>query len=109
MQVGQALPRPARWLLAFAALAQSLLIAAAGQADLRTSVSGLIRNRFELPWMLRLGAAGLPVNERWPLLTFLLLGLAVGLIWLNPWRGHWRVPLRNPPPRRMPNPRATWL
>jgi hypothetical protein len=99
MQAGQALPRLARRVLAAAALAQSLIVAAAYQADIRTSVSALIRNRFELPWMIRLGAAGVPVTGLWPLVLFLLLGLAVGLIWLNPWRRHRSVPAHSPSTR----------
>jgi hypothetical protein len=84
VQAGQALPRPVRWLLSGAALAQSVIIAAAHQSDIRLAASALIRNRFELPWMIRLHAAGLPVNWLWPSMTFLVLALAVGLIWRNP-------------------------
>jgi hypothetical protein len=84
VQVGQALPRSVRWLLSGAALAQSVIIAAAHQSDIVLAASALIRNRFELPWMIRLRATGLPVNWLWPLLTFLVLGLALALIWRNP-------------------------
>jgi hypothetical protein len=84
VQAGQALPRPVRWLLGGAALAQSVIIAAAHQSDIWLAASALIRNRFELPWMIRLHAAGLPVNWLWPAVTFLALALAVGLIWRNP-------------------------
>jgi hypothetical protein len=84
VQAGQALPRPVQWLLSGAALAQSVIIAAAHQSDIRLAASSLVRNRFELPWMIRLDAAGLPVNWLWPVVTFLVLGLAVALIWRNP-------------------------
>ena len=84
VQVGQALPRSVRWLLSGAALAQSVIIAAAHQSDIVLAASALIRNRFELPWMIRLRAAGLPVNWLWPVVTFLVLAVAVALIWRNP-------------------------
>jgi hypothetical protein len=107
VQVGQALPPPMRWLLSGAALAQSVIIAAAHQSDILLAASALIRNRFELPWMIRLGAAGLPVNWLWPLVTFLVLGLAVGFIWRNPQlrRAHAgpAAPSRNRPARPVPS------
>jgi hypothetical protein len=34
--------------------------------------------------MIRLGDAGVPVNWAWPLVTFILLTLALAFIWLAP-------------------------
>ena len=84
VQVGQALPRPMRWMLSGAALVQSFIIAAAHQSDVLLAASALMRNQVELPWMIRLRATGLPVNWLWPVVTFLVLALAVALIWRNP-------------------------
>jgi hypothetical protein len=107
VQAGQALPRPTRWLLSGAALAQSVIIAASHQSDILLAASALIRNRFELPWMIRLRATGLPVNWLWPLLTFLVLGLALALIWRNPQLRRARAgpadPSRNRQVRPVPN------
>jgi hypothetical protein len=107
VQVGQALPRSVRWLLSGAALAQSVIIAAAHQSDIVLAASALIRNRFELPWMIRLRATGLPVNWLWPVVTFLVLAVAVGLIWRNPHlrgsRAGPAAPSRNRPIRPVPN------
>jgi hypothetical protein len=107
MQVGQALPRPVRWLLSGAALAQSFIIAATHQSDVLLAASALLRNRLELPWMIRLGATGLPVNWLWPVVTFLVLGLAMALIWRNPQLRHSRAeqvdPSRNRRARPVPN------
>lgn len=107
VQVGQALPRPMRWLLSGAALVQSVVIAAAHQSDLLLAANALTRNRFELPWMIRLRATGLPVNWLWPVVIFLVLAIAVGLIWRNPQLRRARagpgVPSRSRPARPVPN------
>jgi hypothetical protein len=42
--------------------------------------------RFELPWMIRLGDAGVPVTWVWCLAAYVALALAVALIWLRPWQ-----------------------
>jgi hypothetical protein len=106
MQVGQSLPRTARWMLTGATLVQSFIIAAAHQSDVLLAASALMRNRFELPWMIRLRATGLPVNWLWPVVIFLMLGLAMGLIWRNPQLRHSPAeptdPSRNRPVRPLP-------
>ena len=39
------------------------------------------RRRFALPWMIRLGEAGVPVNWAWTVITFVLLALAIAFVW----------------------------
>ena len=84
VQVGQALPRPLRWVLAAAACAQSLLLAAVHSSDAWRAAGTLWRRGFKLPWMIRLGESGVAVTWVWPLSTFLLLAAALALVWLAP-------------------------
>jgi hypothetical protein len=87
MQVAQALPRTVQWLLAGTALTQSLIMAGAHENNLRLSVTTLFNRHFQLPWMIRFGHVGLPLTGTLPAVTFLLLVLVLGLIWLKPVRG----------------------
>lgn len=87
MQTAQALARPVRWVLAAAACAQSLVIAAAHRNDLMAAAVTVWQNGFRLPWMIRLADMGVPVTWVWPPATFLLLGLTVALVWLEPGLG----------------------
>lgn len=84
LQAAQALPRIAQWMIATLSCVQSLIIAAAHRNDVRLALSTLWRRKFQLPWMIRLGDAGVPVNWEWPLVTFVLLALALAIIWLVP-------------------------
>jgi len=84
LQVGQALPRVARWVVASASCAQSLILVAAHVNDVRLAVTTLWQRRLALPWMIRLGEAGVPVSWVWTLVTFVLLALAVAIVWLAP-------------------------
>ena len=86
LQAGQALPKFARWIVAIVALAQSFVMAATHQNDVRLAIETLWRRRFFMPWMIRLGNAGVPVNWAWPLLTYALLALALAWIWFVPMR-----------------------
>ena len=52
--------------------------------DVRLAAGTLWRRRFELPWMIRLHAAGAPVTWMWTLATYLLTLLAVAWIWAGP-------------------------
>jgi hypothetical protein len=84
MQTAQILPRAIGWVVAIASCSQSLAIAAAHQNDLRLVLGTLWRRGFALPWMIRLGNAGIPVNWALPLITYTLLGLTLTFIWLKP-------------------------
>jgi hypothetical protein len=84
LQAAQALPRIVQWMIATLSCVQSLIIAAAHRNDVRLALSTLWRRKFRLPWMIRLGDAGVPVNWEWPLVTFVLLALALAIIWLSP-------------------------
>ncbi len=83
-QAAQALPRIVQWMIATLSCLQSVIIAAAHRNDVRLALSTLWRRKFQLPWMIRLGDAGVPVNWEWPLVTFVLLALALAIIWLVP-------------------------
>jgi hypothetical protein len=84
LQVGQALPRVVRWVVASVSCAQSGLLVVAHVNDVRLAVSTLWQRRLALPWMIRLGEAGVPVTWVWTLLTYVLLTLSVAFIWLAP-------------------------
>jgi hypothetical protein len=84
LQVGQALPRLVRWVVASATCVQSLIMAAAHQNNFRLSVSTLFQRRLALPWMIRLGDTGVPVTWVWTLATFVFLVVAVAFVWLTP-------------------------
>jgi hypothetical protein len=88
MQTAQDLPRIVRWVIAALTCLQSVIIAAAHRNDVRLAVSTIWRRKFQLPWMIRLGDAGVPVNWSWPLVTYVLLALAVTAIWLAPALSH---------------------
>jgi hypothetical protein len=84
MQTAQMLPRVVSWVVAIASCLQSLGMAAAHQNDLRLVLGTLRRRGFVLPWMTRLGNAGVSVNWTLPLITFTLLGFTLAFIWLAP-------------------------
>jgi hypothetical protein len=84
MQVGQSLPRVVRAIVAIAALAQSLILAAAHENDIRMALGTILHRRFALLWMIRLGEAGWHVTWVLTLSTFVLLVLAIAAIWTVP-------------------------
>jgi hypothetical protein len=84
MQTAQILPRVVCWVVAIASCVQSLAMAAAHQNDVRLVLGTLWERGFTLPWMVRLGNAGLSVNWVLPLITFTLLGFTLAFIWLTP-------------------------
>ena len=81
VEAAQALPRVVRWTIAGASCAESLILAATYQKDVRLAAGTLWQRRFALPWMIRLGEAGVPVNWAWTLVTFVLLALAIAFVW----------------------------
>jgi hypothetical protein len=87
LQAGEALPRAARWLVAGASCAQSLIIGVAHENDIRAAVSTIWQRKGALFWMVRLGDAGVHVTWVWPLTTYVLLATGCMLIWLAPQRG----------------------
>lgn len=84
MQAAQILPRVVCSVVAIASCLQSLAMAAAHQNDSRLVLGTLWHRGFSLPWMVRLGNAGVSVNWALPLITFTMLGLALAFIWLAP-------------------------
>jgi len=95
LEAAQALPTVVRWTIAGASCMQSLILAAAHQNDVRLVLGTLWRRRFALPWMIRLGQAGARVTWVWTLVTFALLAVGVGSIWLVPVRrSGWRSPVK---------------
>jgi hypothetical protein len=82
LQAGEALPRAARWLVAGASCAQSLIIGVAHENDIRAAVSTIWQRKGALFWMVRLGDAGVHVTWVWPLTTYVLLAAACAFIWL---------------------------
>ena len=90
LQTAQALPRAVKWLVAGASCAESLILAATHQNDVRFAAAALWRQGLELPWMTRLRIAGAPVTELWPVATLVLLSLALAFIWLAPCGTHAR-------------------
>jgi hypothetical protein len=84
VQTAQTLPRWARRVAGVAACVQSLIIAAAHVNDIRLSVSTLWQRRLALFWMIRLQEAGAPVTWVWTLGTFVVLIVALTIIWVAP-------------------------
>ena len=90
VQTAQALPRWARRVAVVAACSQSLIIAAAHENDIRLALSTLWQRRLALLWMIRLQEAGAPVTWVWTLGTFVVLIVALTIIWVAPGIGNWR-------------------
>ena len=89
VQAVQGLPSLVRQIIAVVTLAQSLLMAASHENDIRLA-SAIWHRHFELVWMLRAARAGAPVTLWWTPAIFLALALALALIWFAPtqrWRG----------------------
>jgi hypothetical protein len=93
LQTGQVLPQSFRCLIAMLSCAQSLIIAAAHGNDVRFALATLWQRRFELTWMIRLRDAGVPVDWRWPVATYVRLATALASIWFVPRRTNSRVAL----------------
>jgi hypothetical protein len=84
MQAAQALPVFLRWSIAGAACAQSLLLHAAHENDIRLALGTLWRRKFALFWMMRLESAGFAMSLRVETLaTYLLLALALACLWVG--------------------------
>lgn len=82
IQAAQALPKAVRLLIALASFAQELSVVAGRQNEIGRSLQSLWSRRFQLPWMIRLGEAGVHVTWAWPLCLLLLLIGALAWIWL---------------------------
>ena len=83
MQSAQALPRTIRWLIAAGACAQSLLMAAAHENNLRSTLATLWNRRGYLLWMTHLSDAGVHVvNWMVPLLTWTAVAIVLAWTWL---------------------------
>ena len=81
LQTAQALPGVVRWLVGIAAGAQSFVMAAAHENNLRDSLSTLSRRQGALHWMIRLRETGLSVNRFLPALTWAAAAVAVICVW----------------------------
>jgi hypothetical protein len=81
LQTAQALPRTLQWLLALAAFAQSLVIAAAHENDIRLALGTLWQRHFEFVWAIRLRQAGAPVSWVWSATAWLLPAVAALILW----------------------------
>ncbi len=81
IQAAQALPRAIRWTIAAASLAQSLLMAAAHENNLRASLATVWRRRGALHWMMHLNDAGIHATWVAPLLTGTVVAIALAWIW----------------------------
>ena len=81
MQAGQALPPKPKWALAIAACAQSLILAAGHENDIRRELSAVWERRFAFFWMVRLQEAGVTVTWVWPLIAYLILIAILMLTW----------------------------
>jgi hypothetical protein len=84
MQTAQILPALVRRVVTVLACAQSLILAASHENDIRAALGVLVQRRFELFWMIRLRDAGAPVTWVWAVGAWVLLILAVTLVWLVP-------------------------
>jgi hypothetical protein len=96
VQAAQGLRPVVKRIVAVATLAQSLLMAASHENDVRLAAAAIWHRHFALVWMLRAARAGAPVTPWWTLAAFLFLTIATALIWLAPspgWRGIRRVKL----------------
>jgi hypothetical protein len=82
MQAAQMLPQAVRWAVAALALAQSIVMTASHENDIRLTLDTLWQRRFEPYWMVRLREAGAPVTWVWTLGAYALLTLAVATVWM---------------------------
>lgn len=82
MQAAQMLPRAVRWSVAALACAQSLVITAAHENDIRMAIGTIWQRRFALLWMIRLREAGSPATWLWTLNAYVFLVSALAVIWL---------------------------
>jgi hypothetical protein len=86
IQAAQALPRAIRYLLAAAAIAQSLVMAAAHENNLRASLTTIWNRRGNLLWMMHLNDAGARITWVVPALTWSLVAIVLVAIWLPAFR-----------------------
>jgi hypothetical protein len=84
MQAAQMLPPVARWCVAALAGAQSLIIAAAHENDIRLAGSTLWQRRFEPYWMVRMREAGGPGSSLWTPALYAVLVMALAIVWIAP-------------------------
>lgn len=94
MQAAQALPKPVRALIAIASVAQSLAPVTGRRNEIALSFAVLRAHHFELPWMLRLGEAGVHVTPLWPVALAAVLLVSMVCIWVPALWIHDRANLR---------------
>jgi hypothetical protein len=82
-QTAQMLPRVVRRALTGLAFAQSLIVAAAHENDIRESLISLWRRHFELFWMVRVRDAGAPVTWVWEAMAYAAAAAALAAIWVR--------------------------
>jgi len=85
IEVARQFPRPLQWILGVCACAQSLILAAAHENDIRLSVSTLVERRGQFFWLIRLRDAGLPVDWGCTVGAWMIPILAAIYIW-TPWK-----------------------
>jgi hypothetical protein len=85
LEAAQALPRVVRWMVAGLACAQSLILVAAHENDVRIELNTLWQRRFAMFWMVRFREAGVPVTWIWTVCAYALLASGVTIIWIGPW------------------------
>ena len=73
MMAAQALPQRLRLAIAFVAVAQSVIVAAAHENDIRLELAALWKRNFAFFWMIRLRQAGVPVLWVWTPAVYLVL------------------------------------
>jgi hypothetical protein len=81
IEVARHLPRPVQWFLAVCACAQSLVLAAAHENDIRLALSTLVERRGQFFWLIRLRDAGLPVHWWYTLAAWMIPIVAAVYIW----------------------------
>jgi hypothetical protein len=84
MQTAQLLPRVVLWAAVALSCAQSLVVTAAHENDLRLTLDTLWQRRFEPYWMVRFREAGAPVTWVWTPAAYIFLVLALASLWIAP-------------------------
>ena len=98
IEVARQFPRPVQWFLGICACAQSLVLAAAHENDIRLAVSTLVERRGQFFWLIRLRDAGLPVDWGCTIAAWVIPILAAIYIW-TPRKRVALFPHSVPPPR----------
>ena len=84
IEVARRFPRPVQWILAACAAAQSLVLAAAHENDIRLALSTLVERHGQFFWLIRLRDAGLSVDWGCTVVVWIVPIIAAAYIW-SPW------------------------